>query len=149
CTGDRPMPPHQGVAGLALHHFTRREAVGLLRGCGFRVVEVRLVSTRPDGRLPWPWWFGWLRAYGYLIAAERPALAPLSRGGRGGGGWGGERSRRRPHPVLRHQEGAQVDEDLRTQGAPAGVGVQVLARRAEDDRDAQVVLAQRVGAQQA
>src|SRR4051812_36192288 len=24
-TGDRPMPAHQGVAGLALHHFTRRE----------------------------------------------------------------------------------------------------------------------------
>jgi SAM-dependent methyltransferase len=71
--GDRPMPPHQGVAGLALHHFTRREAVGLLRDSGFRVAEVRPVSTRLDGRLPWPWWFGWLRAYGYLIAAERPS----------------------------------------------------------------------------
>jgi SAM-dependent methyltransferase len=71
--GDRTMPVHQGIAGLSLHLFTRREAVVLLRAAGFRPVEVRPISLRDDGRLPWPWWFGWLRAYGYLIAAERPA----------------------------------------------------------------------------
>jgi SAM-dependent methyltransferase len=71
--GDRPMPVHQGVGGLSLHHFTWREAMRLLRGSGFRVREVRPVGLRDDGTLPWPWWFGWLRAYGYLIAAERPA----------------------------------------------------------------------------
>jgi hypothetical protein len=69
--GDRTMPPHQGIAGLALHHFTRTEAVRLLRGAGFRILEVQPVSLRPDGRLPWPGWFGWLRAYGYLIAAKK------------------------------------------------------------------------------
>lgn len=68
--GDRVMPVHQGVAGLTLHLFTRREAVSLLKLAGFRILEVRPVSLRPDGRLPAPWWFGWLRAYGYLIAAE-------------------------------------------------------------------------------
>jgi SAM-dependent methyltransferase len=71
--GDRVMPVHQGIAGLTLHLFTRREAVRLLTDAGFRVVEVRPVSLRPDGRLRWPWWFGRLRAYGYLLAAERPA----------------------------------------------------------------------------
>jgi SAM-dependent methyltransferase len=69
--GDRPMPPHHGIACLALHHFTRAEAVRLLRGAGFRVVEVQPVSLRPDGRLPCPQWFGWLRAYGYLLAAQK------------------------------------------------------------------------------
>jgi SAM-dependent methyltransferase len=71
-TGDRVMPVHQGVVGLTLHLFTRSEAVRLLRGAGFRVREVLPVSLRPEGRLPWPAWFGRLRAYGYLLAAERP-----------------------------------------------------------------------------
>ncbi|HZT79255.1 MAG TPA: methyltransferase domain-containing protein [Gemmataceae bacterium] len=71
--GDRPMPPHQGVAGLALHHFRRGEAVRLLRAAGFRLREVRPVGLGPEGRLAWPWWFSRLRAYGYLLAAERPA----------------------------------------------------------------------------
>jgi SAM-dependent methyltransferase len=71
--GDRTMPVHQGVAGLSLHLFTRREAARLLGEAGFRVREVRPVSLREDGMVPWPWWFAWLRAYGYLIAAERPA----------------------------------------------------------------------------
>jgi SAM-dependent methyltransferase len=71
--GDREMPPHQGLAGLTLHLFTRREAVRLLRGVGFHLREVRPVSLRPDGRLPAAWCLGGLRAYGYLLAAERPA----------------------------------------------------------------------------
>jgi SAM-dependent methyltransferase len=70
--GDRLMPVHQGVAGLTLHLFTRREAIRLLRRAGFRLLEVKPVSLRPDARLPWPGWFGGLRAYGYLLAAERP-----------------------------------------------------------------------------
>jgi SAM-dependent methyltransferase len=70
--GDKVMPVHQGLAGLTLHLFTRREGVRLLRRAGFRLREVRPVSLRPDGRLPGPWWFGRLRAYGYLLAAERP-----------------------------------------------------------------------------
>ena len=65
------MPPHQGVAGLTLHLFTRREVVRQLRGAGFRILETRPLSLRRDGRLTWPWCLGWLRAYGYLIAAEK------------------------------------------------------------------------------
>jgi SAM-dependent methyltransferase len=71
--GDRVMPVHQGVAGLTLHLFTRGEAVRLLTESSFHISEVRPVSLGQDGRLAWPWWFGGLRAYGYLLAAERPA----------------------------------------------------------------------------
>ncbi len=71
--GDREMPAHQGVAGLTLHHFTRREAARLLRGVGFRVVEVVAVGLGEGGALPRPGWFGALRAYGYLLAGEKPA----------------------------------------------------------------------------
>jgi SAM-dependent methyltransferase len=71
-SGDRAMPVHQGIAGLTLHLFTRREARILLTGAGFRLLEVEPVSLRPDGRMPRPAWFGWLRAYGYLLAAEKP-----------------------------------------------------------------------------
>ena len=69
--GDRTMPVHLGIAGLSLHLFTRREVTRLLRETGFRVLEVRPVSLRLNGTLQRPWWFGWLRAYGYLIAAEK------------------------------------------------------------------------------
>jgi SAM-dependent methyltransferase len=72
-SGDRLMPPHQGIAGLTLHLFTRGESVGLLRQAGFRVAEVRPVSTQERGRLRWPWLLGRARAYGYLIGAEKPS----------------------------------------------------------------------------
>jgi hypothetical protein len=67
------MPVHQGIAGLMLHLFTRREAVRLLRRAGFRLREVQPISLRPDGRVVCPGCFGWLRAYGYLLAAEKPS----------------------------------------------------------------------------
>jgi SAM-dependent methyltransferase len=70
--GDRAMPAHQGVTGLTLHLFTRGEAERLLKDVGFRLLEVRPVSLRPDGRLPTAWWFAGLRTYGYLIGAEKP-----------------------------------------------------------------------------
>jgi SAM-dependent methyltransferase len=70
--GDRAMPAHQGLAGLTLHLFTRREALRLLAAAGFRVREVQALGLGPAGRLRWPFWFGWLRAYGYLLAAEKP-----------------------------------------------------------------------------
>ena len=69
--GDREMPVHQGLAGLKLHLFNRREAMRLLQSAGFRDLEVRPLSLRPAARLQHAWWFGWLRSYGYLLAAER------------------------------------------------------------------------------
>jgi SAM-dependent methyltransferase len=71
--GDHVMPVHQGIAGLILHLFTRREACRLVTDAGFRLLEVQPISLRADGRLRCPAWFGWLRAYGYLLAAEKPS----------------------------------------------------------------------------
>jgi SAM-dependent methyltransferase len=70
-SGDRDMPAHDGQGRLTLHLFTRREICRLLRHAGFQIVEVKPVSLRPDGSLARPWWFGWLRSYGYLIGARR------------------------------------------------------------------------------
>jgi hypothetical protein len=55
-----------------MHLFTRGEAARLLRGAGFRVLEVQPVSAGPEARLRWPRLLGRWRAYGFLIAAERP-----------------------------------------------------------------------------
>ncbi len=71
--GDRAMPAYGEMPPLTLHLFTRREAVRLLRGAGFEIREVGPVSLRFDGKLRIPIAFGWLRAYGYLIAAVRGA----------------------------------------------------------------------------
>jgi hypothetical protein len=66
------MPAHQGIAGLTLHLFTRKEAVHLLQGEGFHVVAIRPVGLEPNGNLAHPNWMTGLRAYGYLLAARRP-----------------------------------------------------------------------------
>jgi ubiquinone/menaquinone biosynthesis C-methylase UbiE len=67
--GNRPMPPHQGIAGLALHHFSRREIVKLLEKTGFRILEVESVGLQRQGSLPYPRFCSSTRAYGYLVAA--------------------------------------------------------------------------------
>lgn len=69
--GDRTMPQAHGGAELTLHHFTRGEILGLLAGAGFSARAVRPVSLAADGRLPAPWLFPAVRAYGYLVAAVR------------------------------------------------------------------------------
>ncbi len=69
--GDRLMPVHQGIAGLSLHLFSRTEVTQLLRQTGFRIVKLQPVGLTKEGGLAWPWFLGWLRAYGYLIACEK------------------------------------------------------------------------------
>jgi SAM-dependent methyltransferase len=66
-SGDITMPQAYGGAPLTLHHFGRREAVGLLKSARFRIREVLPVAA--DGELRRPWLFPTRRAYGYLIAA--------------------------------------------------------------------------------
>jgi len=66
--GDRTMPQVRGGADLTLHHFTRRELVGVLTDAGFRVRECLPVSV--DGRLPVAWFWPAVRTYGYLIAVH-------------------------------------------------------------------------------
>jgi ubiquinone/menaquinone biosynthesis C-methylase UbiE len=62
---------YTGPAGVTLHHFRRGETVRDLRRAGFRILDLEPVSLRPDSQLPLSWWFASVRAYGYLIAAER------------------------------------------------------------------------------
>jgi SAM-dependent methyltransferase len=69
--GDYEMPAHEGITGLALHHFSRGEILRELKSAGFRISIVEPISTRSDGRLPCPWFVPGLRAYGFLIGAER------------------------------------------------------------------------------
>jgi SAM-dependent methyltransferase len=67
--GDMTMPQAYGGAPLTLHHFTRREALMTLWEAGFRTLDVRPIGI--DGKPAiWP---TTLRAYGYLILAEKPA----------------------------------------------------------------------------
>jgi SAM-dependent methyltransferase len=67
--GDLKMPQAYGGAPLTLRHFSRREIQRMLRDVGFRILEVTPVGI--DGPLSQPWLIPLLRAYGYLIAAER------------------------------------------------------------------------------
>jgi SAM-dependent methyltransferase len=69
--GDREMPAHLALTGLALHHFRRGEILHQLREAGFRLLEIQVVGLEGKHGLRCPWWFGWLRAYGYMIAVER------------------------------------------------------------------------------
>jgi SAM-dependent methyltransferase len=73
--GDWHMAHHGGLAGWTMHLFTRGEAIGLVCAAGFRVVEVLPAGLRPDGRLRFPWLIPGMRAYGFLIAAQKPELA--------------------------------------------------------------------------
>ena len=65
------MPVHQGIIGLTLHHFSRREICCLLEAVGFQILDVRPVGLTGDEKLPKSWLLPAIRAYGYLVAAGR------------------------------------------------------------------------------
>ena len=68
-SGDIAMPQAYGGAALTLHHYSRGEALSLLRGVGFRILEVTPVNA--TGRLTQRWCLAKVRSYGYLIAGEK------------------------------------------------------------------------------
>ena len=68
-SGDIAMPQAYGGAPLTLHHYSLGEALRLMRGVGFRILEVLPVSA--GGRLKQRRCVPTLRSYGYLIAAEK------------------------------------------------------------------------------
>jgi hypothetical protein len=65
------MPVHQGIAGLSLHHFNRIEARRLLVQAGFKILKIEPLGLGKNAKLRIPWLLPWLRAYGYLVAAEK------------------------------------------------------------------------------
>jgi len=68
-SGDIAMPQAYGGAALTLHHYSIREALGAVTAVGFRVREVAPVSA--GGLLTKRRMLPKIRAYGYLIAAEK------------------------------------------------------------------------------
>jgi SAM-dependent methyltransferase len=64
--GDITMPQAYAGAPLTLHHFTRREVIGLLESAGFAVKEVFAIG---DDGLP----ATGSRVYGWLMVGERRA----------------------------------------------------------------------------
>jgi ubiquinone/menaquinone biosynthesis C-methylase UbiE len=63
--------PTVSESAVTLHHFTLREARGLLRRTGFKVQLIVPISLRPDCKLRWSWFLPGLRAYGFLIGAVK------------------------------------------------------------------------------
>jgi SAM-dependent methyltransferase len=57
--------------GVALHHFSRREVIQDLKAAGFKIPTIVPISLRSDCRLPLPWLLSGLRAYGFLVGAQR------------------------------------------------------------------------------
>lgn len=67
--GDIAMPQAYGGAALTLHHYSLGEALRCVRGVGFEILETTPVSAA--GQLSKRCCLPKVRAYGYLIAAEK------------------------------------------------------------------------------
>ncbi|MHB8900220.1 MAG: class I SAM-dependent methyltransferase [Thermoguttaceae bacterium] len=62
---------YRGVPKMFLHTFARRELVGLVRGAGFRIVDLTPLNLERTRRLPQAWFLGSLRANGWILVAEK------------------------------------------------------------------------------
>jgi SAM-dependent methyltransferase len=70
--GDFLMPAHGGAGPINMHLYTRREIISEIKNAGFSIRDVRPVSLRPDGRVPWRFVLAGLRAYGFLLTVSKP-----------------------------------------------------------------------------
>jgi ubiquinone/menaquinone biosynthesis C-methylase UbiE len=66
--GDRTMPQHLRASPMTLHHFSKPEIIQTLHEVGFTPREIISVGAGPTQKISW---CSNLRAYGWLIAAER------------------------------------------------------------------------------
>jgi ubiquinone/menaquinone biosynthesis C-methylase UbiE len=57
---------YSGIAKMFLHTFSRREFVRALVEARFTIKELIPLHTSRYRRLPWPWWFGGIRANGWI-----------------------------------------------------------------------------------
>lgn len=69
--GDKFFEYH-GIPNVFVHAFTRREFLGDLKRAGFRLCELVPLAVGRRGPLRFPWFFGWLRANGWIAVCERP-----------------------------------------------------------------------------
>ncbi len=64
--------PYRGIQEMFLHVYTRGEFTAELASAGFRVRELIPLDTVRRHELPCPWFFGRLRANGWIAVCERP-----------------------------------------------------------------------------
>ena len=69
--GDPAAGDYDAPHAVALHHFSKREILNDLKATGFKILAIVPVSLRSDCRLRMKWLLGGVRAYGFLVAAER------------------------------------------------------------------------------
>ncbi len=62
---------YRGVPKMFLHTFRRRELRADLVEAGFRMGEQIPLAAGRHGRLRWPWFFGGLRANGWIVVCHR------------------------------------------------------------------------------
>jgi ubiquinone/menaquinone biosynthesis C-methylase UbiE len=67
--GDRFFD-YRGIPNMFLHLYTHRELTGDLRLAGLRIKEMIPLALTRDRALARPWWFGRLRANGWIVVAE-------------------------------------------------------------------------------
>jgi len=67
---------YRGIPKMFLHVFSKRELVGALRGAGFRLRELIPLDVSRQRPLSNPWFFGRVRANGWIAVCEKRALAP-------------------------------------------------------------------------
>ena len=61
---------YRGIPNMFLHAFTFLELQNALRRAGFRIVETIPLDRQRHRALRWPWWFGRLRANGWIVVCE-------------------------------------------------------------------------------
>jgi SAM-dependent methyltransferase len=64
---------YRGIPKMFLHTFTQRELVRAVRRAGFHLQELIPLAVTRQRPLPHPWFFGSLRANGWIAVCERPA----------------------------------------------------------------------------
>jgi SAM-dependent methyltransferase len=61
---------YRGIPQMYLHVFRRRELLPLLNGAGFRIRELIPLDYRRTARLRRPWFFGRVRANGWIVVCD-------------------------------------------------------------------------------
>jgi hypothetical protein len=62
---------YRGIPQMYLHVFRRRELLALLKRAGFRICELIPLDYRRTARLRGPWFFGNIRANGWIVVCDR------------------------------------------------------------------------------
>ncbi|MEZ6099560.1 MAG: methyltransferase domain-containing protein [Pirellulaceae bacterium] len=68
--GDKYFP-YRGIPRMYLHVFRKRELSRLLRRAGLRIVTWHWLNATRGQFLQHPWWFGSIRASGWIVVAEK------------------------------------------------------------------------------